>query len=120
MATIALQYAGQAVGAALGGPLGAILGRAAGAIAGGFIDAALFGPKPRSIEGPKLADLSIMTSSEGAVIPRLWGRMRVAGQVIWATDFEEVVSTRTEGSSKGAVSGPKTGVTEYLYFANFA
>ena len=32
-----------------------------------------------------------MTSEEGAAIPALWGRMRVAGQVIWATNLEEVV-----------------------------
>jgi hypothetical protein len=120
MATLVLQYAGAALGGLFGGPLGAIIGRAAGAIAGGFIDAELFGEPARRVRGPRLQDLRVMGSTEGSAIPRAWGRMRVAGEVIWATNFEEVVSTQTEGGSKGAGSGPKTKVTQYDYFANFA
>ena len=120
MATVVLQYAGQAAGAFLGGPIGGIIGRAVGAVAGNFIDQALFGGGARKIEGPRLNDLRVMSSSEGAPVPRLWGRMRVAGQVIWATSIEEVSTTRTEKSSaKGSASGG-TKVTEYEYFANFA
>ena len=94
MATVVLQYAGQAAGAFLGGPIGGIIGRAVGAVAGNFIDQALFGGGARKIEGPRLNDLRVMSSSEGAPVPRLWGRMRVAGQVIWATSIEEVSTTR--------------------------
>ena len=121
MATLVLQYAGAALGGMLGGPIGAVVGRALGAIGGGFIDRALFGSSTRRSEGPRLDDLRIMASAEGSPVPRIWGRMRLGGQVIWATNFEEVVSTRTESASaKGAPAGPKTKVTEYEYFANFA
>lgn len=121
MATLVLQYAGAAAGGAIGGPLGSTIGRAVGAIAGSFIDQALFAPKPRRREGPRLNDLRIMSSTEGAPIPRIFGAMRLAGEVIWATDFEEVVSTTTEkAGGKGASSQPKTKTTEYLYYANFA
>ena len=82
MATVVLQYAGSAVGTFLGGPIGGMIGRAAGAIAGNFIDQALFGAGGRRIDGPRINDLRVMSSSEGAPIPRLWGRMRVAGEVI--------------------------------------
>ena len=119
MATLVLQFAGAALGSVFG-PLGAIIGRAAGGIAGGFIDAELFGAPAEKAEGPRLQDLRVMGSTEGAAIPRVWGRMRVAGQVIWATNFEEVISTRTEGGSKGSGSNPQTKITEYQYFANFA
>ncbi len=119
MATVVLQYAGAAVGTFLGGPIGGIIGRAAGAIAGNIIDQKLFGPGNKRIEGPRLNDLRVMASEEGAAIPACFGRTRVAGQVIWATHFEEVVSTSTEkASSKGG--GPKTRSTTYSYFANFA
>ena len=118
MATVVLQYAGQALGTVLGGPLGAVIGRAAGAVAGSFIDQKLFGGG-RSIKGPRINDLRVMSSSEGADIPRIWGRMRVSGQVIWATQFEEVKNTSTEKTSaKGG--GSSTKVTEYQYYANFA
>ncbi len=119
MATVVLQTVGQGVGALLGGPVGGIIGRAVGAIAGNFIDQALFGTT-RRIEGPRLGDLRIMASSEGAAIPRLWGRMRVAGQVIWATSFEEAKETNTENASAKGGAGSAPTVTEYTYYANFA
>ncbi len=117
MATVVLQYVGGAVGSLIGGPIGGIIGRAAGAIAGNMIDQAFFGGT-RHIEGPRLGDVRVMTSSEGAPIPRLWGRMRLAGQLIWATRFEEVVNTDTE--SQSAKAAPQVETTEYEYFANFA
>jgi len=121
MATLVLHYVGAAAGGAIGGPLGSSIGRAVGAIAGSFIDQALFAPKPRRREGPRLDDMRIMGSTEGAPIPRIFGAMRLSGELIWATDFEEVVSTTTEkAGGKGAPSQPKTKTTEYLYYANFA
>ncbi|MGB8313695.1 MAG: glycoside hydrolase/phage tail family protein [Aestuariivirga sp.] len=118
MATVVLQYAGATIGTFLGGPIGGIIGRAAGAVAGNIVDQQLFGPGTSRNKGPRLNDLRIMASEEGAPIPRLWGRMRISGQVIWATNFEEVSRTTTQkASSKG---GPKSKTTEYSYFANFA
>ena len=38
MATVVLQYAGQALGTFVGGPVGGIIGRAVGAVAGNLID----------------------------------------------------------------------------------
>ena len=103
MATLVLQAAGAAVGA-LFGPVGAIAGRALGALAGYAVDSALFGTTaPR--EGARLADLEPQTSREGAAIPRVYGRVRIAGQVIWATRFEEVVSESRDGGGKGGGSG---------------
>ncbi len=117
MATVVLQYAGAALGTLIGGPLGGVIGRAAGAIAGNVLDQQLFGAGRRS-EGPRLTDLRVMASEEGAAIPALWGRMRISGQVIWATNLIEESDTSTQStSSKGA---PKSSVTNYAYYANFA
>ena len=58
MATVVLQYAGQAVGTAIGGPVGGIIGRAVGAVAGNIIDQALFGSGSRRVEGPRESNLS--------------------------------------------------------------
>ena len=85
MATLVLSSAGAAIGGLIGGPIGSAIGRAAGGIAGSLIDNALFGSKKtRRAEGPRLSDLRVMESTEGAAIPRLWGSARVAGQMIWA------------------------------------
>ncbi len=121
MATLVLQAAGQAVGGFLGGPFGAVLGRAVGGIAGSFVDQALFGPGTKRIEGPRLKELQLLGSTEGAPIPKIYGRVRISGQVIWATRFNEVATTRTQRSGgKGGTGRPKTKVTEYAYYANFA
>lgn len=136
MASLVLSAAGSAAGGALFGPVGAFAGRLVGAIGGSFIDRALFqdsraGPMATR-EGPRLRDLDVMASTEGAPIPRIYGRVRLAGQVIWATALEEVVTTRTDGGGGGGGGGGKgsrsapaqpsagTTVTSYSYFANFA
>jgi Putative phage tail protein len=103
MATLVLG----AVGGAIGGPIGAALG----ALAGNAIDHAVLRPAPR--EGPRLTDLRVQTSSYGAPIPKVWGTMRVAGCVIWATDLIE--HRDREGGGKGR---PDT--VSYSYTASFA
>ncbi len=102
MATLLLTAVGTAVGGPLGGALGAFLGQQA--------DTAIFGRGSR--EGPRLKELSVTTSSYGHPIARHFGRMRVAGTVIWATDLVE------NSSTSGGKGKPKT--TTYNYSANFA
>jgi hypothetical protein len=126
MAALLLSVAGAAAGSALFGPVGAMGGRLIGALVGNAVDQRLFGPGDikRAHEGPRLTDLDIMASSEGAPIPRVYGRVRLAGEVIWATQLEEVVSTRSETSGGGGKGGgsPRvtTTTTTYSYFGNFA
>ena len=133
MATLALAAAGAAAGSALlpsglsllGATIsGATIGAQAGALAGAYVDQALFGSsgQSRSVAGPRLSDLRVTTSTEGAPIPRIYGRARVGGQMIWATDSEEeVVTTESGGGGKGGGSGGGTVTqTSYRYYANFA
>ena len=133
MATLALAAAGAAAGSALlpsgltllGATIGgATLGAQIGALAGSFVDQALLGGsgQSRTFAGPRLSDLKVTTSTEGAPIPRVYGRARLGGQVIWATEFEEeVVTTEAGGSGKGGGSGGGSAKqVEYRYYANFA
>jgi hypothetical protein len=121
MAALVLSVAGAAAGSVFG-PAGAIVGRIAGALVGNIIDQKLFGPGDQNVVGPRLADLDVMASTEGAPIPRVYGRARLVGQVIWATQLEEVVSdsTTSSGGKGHLVSGPRTTTTTYSYFGNFA
>jgi hypothetical protein len=121
MAALVLSVAGAAAGSAVFGPVGAIVGRLVGAVAGSVIDQALFGGRRDSaVEGPRLSDLSVMASTEGAAIPRVYGRARLSGQVIWATHLEEVVSTASQSGGKGMGGSTGSSTTTYSYFANFA
>ncbi len=123
MTTIVLQAAGAAVGGALGGPMGAVLGRAAGGIAGAFVDRALMGGGgPRRTEGPRLAEMPGTGSTEGAPVPRVYGRARIGGELIWATRFEEAVTEtvrKQKGGGKGG-GGAKSVTRTYSYYGNFA
>lgn len=120
-----------AAGAALGGSLisGTILGLTGAAI-GGFIGASIgsvvdswiissLAPGQR-IEGARLDSLRLTSSTEGAVIPRVSGRMRMGGNIIWATDFREEVRTTTQRVGGKGGGGSKVTTTEYLYYASFA
>ncbi|MGM0583798.1 MAG: baseplate multidomain protein megatron [Pseudomonadota bacterium] len=124
MASIVLASAGAAIGGGIGGAVlgvgAATIGGAVGSIVGSALDGWLvsqLAPTQR-IEGPRLESLQVTTSTEGAVIPRVFGRMRVGGNVIWATDFREETRTTRQGGGKGGGGGAE--VTEYAYFASFA
>ena len=120
MATIVLSAIGGAIGGVLGGPFGALAGRAVGALAGGVIDNAVinaFAPA-QHVQGPRLKELEVQASTEGAPIPRIYGRVRLAGQIIWATRLEEETRTQRHGGGKGG--GPKVTTTTYNYYANLA
>ena len=137
MATLALAAAGAAIGSTvlptgltvLGATIsGAAIGSQLGALAGSYVDQALFGSsgETRTLEGPRLSDLHVTASTEGAPIPRLYGRVRLGGQIIWADEIEEVILTSTSsgsGGGKGIGSGGSPGQTqsiEYRYYASFA
>ena len=96
MATLALSLAGQFVGGAIAGPFGATVGRALGALAGAAVDNALFGERPAASSGGG-ADIRLTGSSEGGAVPRLYGWSRLGGNIIWATELEEIA-----GESAGA------------------
>jgi hypothetical protein len=120
MAELVLTTVGQAIGGRLPGVLGtfgAALGRAGGALLGRAIDQHLFGTS-RRYEGARLTDLHLQGSTEGASIPTVYGRVRLAGQVIWAARFKEHAETRDVGGGKGGGSSATS--TDYSYSLSFA
>lgn len=118
MATLLLTSAATALTSSLGsGALATALVTTAATVGGRLIDQALFGGgRDQTQEGPRLDDLRVTSSNSGAAVTRFYGRVRISGEVIWATNFEEVASTTSTGGKGG--SGATT--TEYTYFANFA
>ena len=125
MATLVLGAVGTAIGGAFGGAIlgfsGAAIGGFIGSTVGSVVDSwvvSSLAPAQR-IEGARLDALRITSATEGAVIPRLYGRMRIGGNIIWATDFREETKTTTQGGGKGG-GGGKVKTTEYLYYASFA
>ncbi|MEM9426696.1 MAG: glycoside hydrolase/phage tail family protein [Pseudomonadota bacterium] len=120
MATILLSAAGAALGGSVGGSFlgvsSAVLGRAAGATLGRVIDWHILGAGSPAVETGRIDRFRLSGASEGAPIGDVHGRARLAGQVIWATRFQEHLTT--SGGGKGAPSRPK--VTEYSYTVSLA
>jgi len=113
------------VGQVLGGALGAVvgtftpgvgpwLGAQIGMSLGGFLDP----PKGPTVEGPRLSDLSVQTSTYGAPIPRVYGTCMLSGNVFWVENnkYKEVFVKKKSGG-KG---GPKTTTRTPVYYATFA
>ena len=120
---------GQIVGGALGavagfflaGPLGVkaatamMYGAQIGMMAGGYLDP----PKGPTINGPRLSDLSVQTSTYGSVIPRVYGTVTVNGNVFWLENntIKETVTKKKQGGKGG---GAKSTTRTYTYSATFA
>ena len=113
------QVIGGAVGAVagflLGGPTGALYGAQLGLMAGGYLDP----PKGPTINGPRLDDLTVQTSTYGAVIPRVYGSVAVNGNVFWLEN-NALKETVTKKKSGGKGGGSKTTTRTYTYSATFA
>lgn len=118
MATLVFSAVGAAIGSGFGGTVlglsGLVIGRAIGATVGRVIDQKLLGAGSEPVEVGRLDRLRLTGASEGAAIAQIWGRMRIAGQVIWASEFQE--HTRRRGGGKA--SQPR--VTEYSYSISLA
>ena len=107
MATIVLSAVGAAAGAGLGGSvLGlstAVLGRAVGASIGRAIDQRLFGAGSAPVETGRVDRFRLSGAGEGQDIAQIFGRMRVGGQIIWASRFLQSAHTSGGGKGVGAI-----------------
>lgn len=113
MAVLALGVVGSALGSAIG------IGASAGWLGGVMLGNLLFGGgKGQNIEGPRIDDLSVQTSTYGAPIPLVYGTMRLSGNVIWATPLKETRTVKKTSGGKGG--GKKSSQTTYSYSASFA
>ena len=106
---------GAAVGFVVGGPTGAVYGAQIGITAGGLLDP----PKGPTVEGPRLGDLSVQTSTYGQFIPRTYGTIGLSGNVFWLENnkLKEKVRKKKSGGKGG---GSSSTVKTYTYFATFA
>lgn len=124
MATLLFAAAGSAIGAGFGGTIlgmsGAVIGRAVGAMVGSVIDQKLMsGTTSSTQEGTRLDSLDVTTSTEGAALADISGRVAIAGEVIWAAKLKEVVNTSSQ-TVKSGKSKSKVTTKTYSYFASFA
>ena len=113
------QIVGGVVGAAAAfffAPAGYVmLGAQLGILAGGLADP----PKGPTTVGPRLSDLTIQTSTYGAVIPRVYGTDAFSGNVFWleGNKIKEVMVKKKSGGKGG---GSKSTTKTFVNYATFA
>lgn len=111
---------GQVAGGIIGGAIGfmaggnVMLGMSIGMAIGGYIDP----PKGANTVGPRLEDLTVQTSTYGAVLPRIKGTVAVTGNVFWLEGDEIKEHAKTE--KVGGKGGPTAKQTTFSYTATFA
>lgn len=109
MATIVLSSIGFAAGASVGGAVlglsSAVIGRAIGATLGRVLDQRLMGAGSDPVETGRVDRFRLTGASEGTSVAQVYGRMRIGGQVIWASQFQE--SSVTTGGGKGGPPSPR-------------
>jgi hypothetical protein len=90
---MSFQLVGQVVGGTIGGPWGALIG----GMIGGAIDSA-------TADGPPVGDLSAPGLQLGRQLPRVYGRVRLPCNPIWASDFRAT----EHGGKGGEPPGPNS------------
>ncbi len=108
MAQLVLTVAGAWAGNAIGGGLGQAAGAMLGSYLGAAVEQDLFGPGPSAItrsEGARVTDLQVSGSAYGQPIPRIWGRGRIAANIIWVRGIRETAITETETTGGGGKGG---------------
>ncbi|MEO0880707.1 MAG: glycoside hydrolase TIM-barrel-like domain-containing protein, partial [Pseudomonadota bacterium] len=124
MAQLIISAASTVAGAVGQAGVGAAIARTAAATAASFaagaVERAIFGPRKRTVEGPRLESFTVQASTEGAGVLRVYGRARVSGQIIWAANFKETRNETTE--TQGGKGGPaaRTTTIDYRYSISFA
>ena len=113
MASVVLTVVGTVIGGPIGGVIGGLIGRQ--------VDRAIFGggTASRTIEGGRLKDLTVQTSAYGEPISRVYGTMRLPGNVVWSSGLKETRTEKTEGGG-GKGGGQKVTTVTYSYSSSFA
>ena len=111
---------GNSIGSAAASNLGSIIGSNLGSIAGQALgDAAsqkLMGkPTISKVVGRRLSDIQIQSSIYAVAIPLLYGRMRIAGNIIWVSALQEEENLRHVRSAYS-----KTAYVSYRYKISLA
>ena len=114
--------------ALIGGVGGAIIGFFAGGTGdaalqglqyGTFVGALFDQAKTPVVNGPRVSDLTLQTSTYGAPIPRAYGTVALCGNIFWLENnkMKEVAKKNKSGGKGGSSS---SSYVTYTYFGTFA
>lgn len=113
---------GGAIGDGLGGGIFSTFGRFAGRYIGNYVEQSSFEVEEFYKHRKHLDQLYIEATTEGKVIPVVFGYTRVTGQMIWALPLKEVMSEEvtTKKYRNTDLEHSIYHDSSYTYYANFA
>lgn len=117
MASLVLGAVGAGIGSMIGGTFLGMSATSIGWSIGSTLGSLLSTEKAQTQYGPRLGDLKVQSSAYGVPIPRVYGAMRVAGNMIWSLPIRETVHEEDVGGKGGG--GGVTSIT-YTYSQTFA
>ena len=113
MARIVLTVGGYVLGNMLLPGMGGAIGGMLGGYVGGMVDQQLFGGTAKqTVYGARMQDLRVQSSSYGSVIPTLYGKGRLAANVIWMRGFDEEIRTETQTVGGGGARAAEAAAGE--------
>lgn len=120
MAILAIAGVGALVGAGVATAVGVSVsvGVSIGWAVGSYIGQKMFAPS-QDFEGPRLSDLQVQASTDGAPLPIIYGTARIRGNIIWTTGIKETRHDEDVGG-KGSLFGGGGTSTTYTYAVNMA
>jgi hypothetical protein len=78
-------------------------------------------PPDINLQGPRMGDLKVQSSTYGNAIPIVYGSIRLAGNMIWSTPIIETAHvTSQESGGKGFGGSQTVNNTNYTYSQSFA
>lgn len=89
MSSVILPKVGAFVGGSVAGPFGAAFGQVMGREIGSELDKQLFLPKLQPSIGTRIASITMQTATYGKMIPIVYGTVKLAGNIIWASQIRE-------------------------------
>jgi hypothetical protein len=118
---IAGGVAGAVGGIFLGNPL---LGAAIGFSAGSALGQVIYGTRKADmgLEGSRLGDSTVQSSTYGATLPRVYGRFRLAGNLIWSTGVTDKANPTVDNGDQqqGGKGGIGRQPNDPVYVASLA
>lgn len=119
MSSVILSSVGGAIGGAAGGPMGSAIGQGIGAGIGSELDNDLFFKKRYTPKiGTKLTEVTMQTAIYGKMIPIVYGKAKLAGNIIWASRIKEERQDHHQRRSK--FGGKALVAIEYNYSVSLA
>ena len=117
MASVILTAAatGLTAGATTGVAFAATTGAA---LLGAYLDNKIFAADDTKgyNRGTRLSDVQLSGSTVNTVVPRLFGRAKIGGNVFWATEFNETINTTTQSQVTENKKDSQTHTTENTDF----